>query len=76
MKVDEEKEPTTYTTIEARKQFSEMVNQAAYAGQPTVITRSGKKMAVVISFVEYEQYLLNKKKDVGEEVKQDSPLNG
>lgn len=46
----------TMTSIDARKHFSELIGKASFANEPTIITRSGKNVAVVISFEDYERY--------------------
>ena len=37
------------STVEARENFSEMTNQAAYGNQRVVLTRRGKPLVAVIS---------------------------
>jgi prevent-host-death family protein len=37
------------STVEARENFSEMINQAAYGNQRVVLTRRGKPLVAVIS---------------------------
>ncbi len=44
------------STQEARKNFSEIVSKAAFGKEATIITRSGKNVAAVISFEDYEFY--------------------
>lgn len=41
---------------DARKNLSEIIGKALFANQSTVITRSGKNAAVVISFEDYQRY--------------------
>ncbi|GAB2549846.1 type II toxin-antitoxin system Phd/YefM family antitoxin [Spirosoma aerophilum] len=41
---------------DARKNLSEIIGKAAFGNQPTVITRSGKNAAVVISYEDYERF--------------------
>jgi len=43
------------TTVEARDNFSDMINQAAYGQQRIVLTRRGKPLAAVISISELEK---------------------
>ena len=38
------------TTVEARNQFSDVLNRAAYGREHVVLTRRGKPIAAVISF--------------------------
>ena len=40
------------TTVEARENFSEMINQAAYGNQSVVLTRRGKPLVAVVSLHE------------------------
>jgi prevent-host-death family protein len=44
------------STQDARKNFSEIVSKAAFGNEATIITRSGKNVAAVISFEDYEFY--------------------
>lgn len=37
------------TTVEARENFSDMINKAAYGNEQVVLTRRGKKLVAVIS---------------------------
>ena len=48
------------TTVEFRVDFSEKVNQAAYAKQNIILTRRGKPIAAMISLAEYEEYMAYK----------------
>ena len=41
---------------DARKNLSEIIGKAFFANEPTVITRSGKNAAVVISYEDYLRY--------------------
>lgn len=43
------------STVEARENFSEVINQAAYANQPVILTRRGKPLVAVISLKELEK---------------------
>ena len=47
---------STYTAQEACKNFSEIIRKATFANEATVITRSGKNVAAVISYEDYEFY--------------------
>lgn len=47
---------STSTTQDARKNLSEIISKAAFGNEATVITRSGKNVAVVISYDDYEFY--------------------
>lgn len=47
---------STSTTQDARKNLSEIISKAAFGNEATVITRSGKNVAAVISFDDYEFY--------------------
>ncbi|MBC7890731.1 MAG: type II toxin-antitoxin system Phd/YefM family antitoxin [Sphingobacteriaceae bacterium] len=44
------------TAQDARKQFSDILNTAAFQKEAVIITRQGKKLAAVISFEELEYY--------------------
>ena len=41
----------------ARNQFSDLVGQVHYTGEPVIIERSGKPMVVMLSVERYEQLL-------------------
>ena len=45
---------TTVTAEEARTKFSDILNRAAYRNEPTILTRYGKGVAVVISIGDFE----------------------
>lgn len=45
-----------YPLQDARKHLSDIIGKALFANEATVITRSGKKAAVVISYDDYERY--------------------
>lgn len=45
---------TTITAEEARTKFSDILNRAAYRNEPTILTRHGKGVAVVISIGDFE----------------------
>ena len=47
---------STYTAQDARKNLSEIISKAAFANEATVITRSGKNVAAVISYEDYVFY--------------------
>ena len=47
---------STYTAQDARKNLSEIISKAAFANEATVITRSGKNVAAVISYEDYERF--------------------
>lgn len=44
----------TMSTVEARENFSEMVNKAAYGNQRVMLTRRGKPLVVVLSVQELQ----------------------
>lgn len=48
--------PPAYPLQDARKNLSDIIGKALFANQSTVITRSGKNAAVVISFEDYERF--------------------
>lgn len=45
-----------YTAQDARKNLSDIISKAAFANEATVITRSGKNVAAVISYNDYERF--------------------
>jgi len=42
------------STVEARENFSEMINQAAYGNERVVLTRRGKPLVAVLSLQELQ----------------------
>ena len=57
------------STVEARENFSEMINQAAYGNQRVVLTRRGKPLVAVISLAELkDEKTLDSVKVVEEEM--------
>lgn len=38
----------TVSTVEARENFAELINQSAYGGQRIILTRRGKPLAALI----------------------------
>ncbi|OGT33914.1 MAG: hypothetical protein A3C44_02655 [Gammaproteobacteria bacterium RIFCSPHIGHO2_02_FULL_39_13] len=42
------------STVEARENFSEMINKAAYGNQRVVLTRRGKPLVAVVSLQELD----------------------
>lgn len=49
------------STVEARENFSEMINQAAYGNQRVVLTRRGKPLVAVVSLQDFENSQLSNK---------------
>ena len=47
---------TIVTAQDARKQFSDIINKAAFQKEPVIITRQGKQLAAVIAIEELEYY--------------------
>lgn len=45
-----------YNLAEARRKLSDIVNEAAYGDEPTVIARRGKPLAVVMSVEMFDAY--------------------
>lgn len=43
------------STVEARENFSEVINQAAYGNEKVVLTRRGKPLVAMISVKELER---------------------
>ena len=48
---------TSVTAQEMRTQLSDLLNRAAYLREPTMITRQGKAVAVLVSVGDWEEYL-------------------
>jgi prevent-host-death family protein len=46
------------STRTAREQFSDLIGQVHYTGEPVLIERSGKPMVVLLSVESYEQLLV------------------
>lgn len=46
----------TLSLQDARKNLSDVIGRAFFANENTIITRSGKNVAVVISYNDYERY--------------------
>lgn len=46
----------TLKASEARNNFSELVSEAQFGGEPVVILRRGKKAAVLMSYEEFTAY--------------------
>jgi len=68
-----------FSTSQAREQFAELINQAAYAKERVVLTRRGKKVVAIVPIEDLElieslneedlkvaQEALNKHKGTGE----------
>ena len=47
---------STCTAQDARKNLSEIISKAVFANEATVITRSGKNVAAVIPYEDYERF--------------------
>lgn len=58
---------TSVTAQEMRNQLSDLLNRAAYLREPTMITRQGKAVAVLVSVEDWEQYLQMKTADARRE---------
>ncbi len=43
------------STVEARENFSELINQAAYGNHQVILTRRGKPLAAVVSIKDLQQ---------------------
>jgi len=52
---------TKISTVKARENFSELINQAAYGKQKVILTRRGKALAALVSMEDYQmlQHLHN-----------------
>ncbi len=46
--------PTTISTVDARKNFADIVNKVAYGNEPIILTRRGQKIAALVSMDELE----------------------
>ena len=42
------------TTVEARENFAELINQAAYGNERVILTRRGKPLAAIVSMEDLE----------------------
>ena len=45
------------TAQQMREELSDLLNRAAYLREPTLVTRQGKAVAVLVSVGDWEQYL-------------------
>ena len=45
---------TTISTVDARKNFADIVNKVAYGNEPIVLTRRGQEVAALVSMKEFE----------------------
>jgi prevent-host-death family protein len=52
------------STVEARENFSELINQAAYGNKRIVLTRRGKPLVAVISIDDLDQLNAMKQQSV------------
>ncbi len=46
----------TYSTTEARANFSQLITEAGYAGRKTVIQRNDRPIAVIVGYEEYLEW--------------------
>ena len=53
---------TKMTTVEARENFSEMINQAAYGNKRILLTRRGRPLVAVMSLKELDKLEKNEEK--------------
>ena len=53
---------------EARDNFSDILGRAYYRGEPTIVEKQGKAMAVVISPEQYEQFQQQQKRELFETI--------
>jgi len=51
----------TLSAAEVRKNFSQVVTDAGYAGNETVIQRNNRPVAVVIGYTEYQEFAASQK---------------
>lgn len=45
------------TAQEMRNQLSDLINRAAYLKEPTLVTRQGKAVAVLVAVPDWEEYI-------------------
>lgn len=50
------KEARVVSSTDARNQFSEIVNKAAFADEPTIIKKNGRKQVVVVPYKVFELF--------------------
>ncbi len=43
---------TIVSTVDARKNFADIVNNVAYGGEPVILTRRGREIAALVSMEE------------------------
>lgn len=55
---------TRMSAAEVRNRFSDVVNRAYYKGEPTIVERQGKPMAVIINTEQYEQFQEQQKREL------------
>lgn len=53
-KLNEDTPVLEMSTVEARENFSDMINKAAYGNQRVVLTRRGKPLVAVVSLEELQ----------------------
>ena len=51
------------STCDFRKTISETINTTAYGGEPTMLMRRGKKVAVLVSLKDYNELLARRSKE-------------
>ena len=51
----ERKDVIKMTTVEARENFSELINQAAYGNERIILTRRGKALVAVVSLEDLQR---------------------
>lgn len=66
---------TRMNTKEARDHFSDILGRAYYRGEPTIVERKGKPMAVVISPAQYEQFQQQQKRELFKTIDEIHELN-
>ena len=54
------------TTVEARENFSELINQAAYGKQRVVLTRRGKELVAIVPLNDLDS--LRQEKETAEQM--------
>lgn len=69
---------SSVTAQEMRNQLSDLLNRAAYLKEPTLVTRQGKAVAVLVSVDDWEEYIRLKKasEEFADQADSHVPLEG
>ncbi len=49
--------PKTLSAVQVRNRFSQVISEAHFKGEPTVVTRNNKPVAAIIGYEEYKALL-------------------